>query len=139
MKQPKVPKYPFRRVGPADKPTQNDLRSLARSAYASGKGEAKIKPSKQYLDLEKKKAVMEKPAHGIRPPKWLLARMARHAPTRVIVGDLIKRLRRLPSEKNIRFTQCGFNELGRRRGGGKLLRRTITQQLVDEFQAKGEK
>ena len=118
MSPQEIPRYPFRRIGAAEKPTPKVLRS--------------------YLDREKKLAVTEKSIHGVRPPRWLLARIERHAPVGVVVDDLLKRLRRAPSAKNIRFTQCGLNELGRRRGGGKLLRRTITQQLFDEFQAKWE-
>jgi len=138
MSPQEIPRYPFRRIGAAEKPTPKVLRSLARPETASGRPETRLRLSRSYLDREKKLAVTEKSIHGVRPPRWLLARIERHAPVGVVVDDLLKRLRRAPSAKNIRFTQCGLNELGRRRGGGKLLRRTITQQLFDEFQAKWE-
>ncbi len=138
MKQPKIPKYPFRKVGPAEKPSHNALKSLARTDCAAGPGKLKYRPSQRFHDREKALAMTEKPVYGIRPPKWLLARIARHASVTVVIEDLLKRLRRAPTRKAILFTQCGLNELGRRRGGGALLRRIITQKLVDEFQAKGE-
>lgn len=139
MKQPKVPKYPFRRVGSADKPSEKTLKSLACKEITSGQGKPKLRLSKRSLDRERKLAVVEKSVHGMRPPKWLLARIAKHAPVRVVMDDVFRRLRRTPSENNLRFTQRALNELGRRRGGGKLLRQTVTQKLVDEFQAKGGK
>lgn len=139
MTKPEIPKYPFERVGPAAKPSKKTLKSLARSDYSSGKGKQKGEPSKRFLDREKKIAVKEKPVHGVRPPKWLLARFAKHVPVSVVIEDLFKYLRRDRSEKNMRFTQYGLNEIGRRRGGGRLLRKTLSQEVVDEFQAKGEK
>lgn len=139
MRQPKIPKYPFRRVGSAERQSAKTIKSLAREAYASGQGKPKYKPAKQYLDREKNIAVTERPVHGIKPPKWLLARFARHASIKVVINDLFERLRRAPSKRTILFTQYGLNEIGRRRGGGRLLRQTITQSLVDKFQAKGGK
>jgi hypothetical protein len=54
----------------------------------------------------------------------------------VVAKDLLDRLRRAPGERNLRTTRNALQELGRRRGGGRFLRKLVTQELVDEFQAK---
>ena len=139
MAKPKIPKYPFKRVGSAEKPTVKMLKSMNREYQSSGQGKTRIKPSRKFLARERIMADNERPVRNLRAPKWLLSRIARHAPVKLVVNDLVERLRRSSTEKNLRFTQAGFNELGRMRGGGKLIRGIVTQKLVDEFQVKGRK
>ena len=136
MPKPKQPKNPFRRVKPAAKLKDRDFKKLDRGTTAAGAVKAPRKLPQSVQAREKTIAAVEKPLHGTRPQRWVLARVARHASPRVIAKDLIDRLRRAPSEKNLRATRDGLHELGRRRGGGRFIRRLVTQELVDEFQAK---
>jgi hypothetical protein len=133
-----MPNYPFRRVGSADSPSLEALRSLARTPLHFEQVELTHKPSPRFVAREESLAVTEELPYGLRPPNWVLARFAQHASVATVIDDLFKRLSRSPSEKNMRFTQHALNELGRRRGGGRLLRRIVTQKLVDEYQAREE-
>jgi hypothetical protein len=131
-----MPKYSFRRVKPAEPPTAKNLRGLIRHDTASGGKQPRLKPTTGFLELEKKSAVIEKHLPGIRVPKWYYARRTRGASLNAVWNEMLKRLRRAPSESNLRLAQYLLNEQGRRRGGGKFVHRTVTQKLVDEFQAK---
>lgn len=137
MPQRRIPSYPYNRVKPAGKPTEKEWHSLNRNNIASGPGKPRLKPPKKFLDRQKKAAVSESPPYLVKPPRWVLARFARHVKVSVVCNDLIKRLRRAPSKRAFIETQQGFNEIGRRRGGGKLLRSIITQKLVDKFIERG--
>lgn len=137
MLERRIPKYPFRKVGVAKKPTHQEWHRMMNAEIKSGPAVENQIPSRVLLDVQKKAAITEIPPYHTTPPRWVLARVARHARISVVCNDLITRLRRAPSKRAFIETQQGFNELGRRRGGGKLLRRIITQELVDEFIAKG--
>jgi hypothetical protein len=137
MLQPKIPKYPFKRVGLAARPMQRDWHIMTSAEIDAGPGLKSHMPPQRILEIQKDASITEIPAYRSVPPKWVLARIARHVSVKVVCEDLITRLRRAPSKRAYLETQLGFNELGRRRGGGKLLRRFITQDLVDEFIKKG--
>lgn len=137
MPQSRIPKYPYKVVNKAKKPTEKDWYSLTHGEIASGQGKPKQKPPIKFLEFQKKATVTESLPSRLKPPRWVLARFARHAKISVVSNDLLKRLRRAPSKRAFIETQQGFNEIGRRRGGGKLLRSIITQELVDEFINRG--
>ena len=138
MSRQRIPKYPYKQVKPAEPPTESEWVSMNREDIASGPGKPRLTPPKKFLDHEKKTAITESPPYRVKPPRWVLARIARHVKVSVVCNDLITRLRRAPSKRAYIETQQGFNEIGRRRGGGKLLRSIITQELVDEFIERGE-
>jgi len=137
MLEPRIPRYPFRKVGNAKKPTALEWHRMTNAEIKSGPAAEELTIDRRIIDIQKKAAITEIPPYKTTPPRWVLARVARHARINVVCNDLITRLRRAPSKRAFIETQQGFNELGRRRGGGKLLRRVITQELVDEFIAKG--
>ena len=138
MSKPNIPKYPYRRVKPAGKPSPKIINSLLRKDVVSGVMQPSCKPPDDFIKREQKSSVIEKYLHDIPTPKWLLARFERHTSRKVIMNDIITRLRRAPSKKNFRLTQRLLNEMGRRPGGGRYIHRQITQDLINEFQIKKE-
>ena len=128
--------YPFRRLKPPKDPTVKEMVSLNRDVTACGYYRPKKAFPRKWLKHAKTMVMKNEIPEDFRAPRWIEARIARRASMKVILDDIIKRLRRAPSERAFRLVLLALNEIGKRRGGGRLLRRTITQKLVNEFQAR---
>jgi hypothetical protein len=125
--------YPFARAAEASEPDKKRLRSLGRPETAAGPAEPAARPPARFLDQEVASVTVDGRQAEIRPPKWFYARVARGASSAQVMNDMAVRLRRAPSERALRLTRRVLEEVGRRRGGGRLVRRAMTQELVDEF------
>lgn len=132
-------KYPFDRQRPSRALQRSALTDLlAQREARSGSREPPNELDTAFI--ERQRGLVEHAAQPSRRtvPKWVYARIERRTPPSAIASDVIERLRRAPSERGYREAGELLNELGRRRGGARLVRELVTQELVDEFLRKGE-
>lgn len=137
MSTQKLPRYPFRKLKPAAEPSQDDLRKLfdgVESAAGAGKPVAEV--PKAFRDRQRTVATRMSDPADTAVPRWLYARIERGASPEQIAEDVLKRLRRAPSERALRQSAAMLEELSRRRGGAKLLTEVVSQKLVRELEAK---
>lgn len=95
-------------------------------------------PSSPFVKQEGRQVVFE----GRKPfsraqPSWLRSLAERRASDDQLIEAAERRLTRAPSRANLELGQAIANDLGRKEGGGKRLRRALTQKLVDQVTERG--
>jgi hypothetical protein len=67
------------------------------------------------------------------PPRWLRQHIqAEHSPE-VVIEEIQKRVFASPSELSLREAELVLNDFARLRGGAELVRRAVTQEVVDRL------
>jgi hypothetical protein len=131
-RRPTKPKYPFKRVGNAADMTMDTAEAIAHEDSSAGAGKIPRIPAsfQEHANAS---------ARGIRlvddrlTTKLVYAHIERGSSTQKVLDDGVIRAKRAPSRRNLERMGAVANEVGRRRGGGRLLRQTVTQAVVDEL------
>jgi len=124
--------YPYKKVT-ASEPSASDGASIQRGDSNSGSGTAPRALPKAFEDRQRKSNLDEPQIADALTQRFIYAHAERRASSRTVLDEVASRAKRAPSRKNLERMQAVANEIGRRRGGGKLLREVVTQVLVDQL------
>jgi hypothetical protein len=132
-RQPAPFDYPYTRVRGAADVSADDAASLDRGDPKNGAGKPP-RPVPSGFDAKEKAGAIDEPQVADALSLRLLhAHAERASSARTVLEDAAARAVRAPNRRNLGRMQTVANEIGRRRGGGKLIRELLTQDLVDRL------
>lgn len=125
--------YPYRKVGQRKLLSNEERLSLAQTESSAGIGRPRAQVPRAFLRRQRTVSTVGSGLLRFRPPAWARRLTAARRPRQEMLDALEKRVYRAPAEKNLRQALIILNDIGRLRGGGKLLRERLTQQVVDRL------
>lgn len=124
-------KYPFVRRGKREPLSANEAMSFSRTPPGNKVMSQKIKITKAFLEKSKTAFTDDKNLHDERVSKLLHAHMERKSTSSEVLEKAAKNALRAPAKKNLERAKTVANEIGRKRGGGSLMRKMLTQDIVN--------
>ena len=127
------PKNPFRKVGAAKKIRTEDAVSATYEPTRSGAADRTPRVPAAFDPREQASAIDDPLITDAMTRRFLYGHIERKTSIDGVLESAGKSSVRAPSTRNLERMRSVVNEMGRRRGGGRKLRSTLTQELVDEI------
>jgi len=125
--------YPYKRMGKRSPLSKGEELALFRAQTQSKTSVHKIKLGKAFIEQQKSSFKDDNNLHDERVSKILHAHMERKSSSKAVLEQTAKNALRAPAKQNLRRMQSISNEIGRKRGGGKLLHEMLTQDMVNQL------
>jgi hypothetical protein len=127
--------------GPRAKLTEAEWAALTRSGRAAGKPErapeADLSPV--FEQRQRTLSTADRGVERYRRSDWVGEISSAKRPLDEAVDMIHARLIEKPDEATLREAQIVLNDLGRLSGGGELIARRLTQEVVDQLISRGRK
>ena len=120
---------------PAAEPSKEELVNMSR--VEDGAGAGKPVPSNTFTRAEPAQVLEDKPSVVKKPPKWIYTMIERGATREQVLERAYERLKRSPTQSNLRLVQALLQEFGRPPRRRIRTRPLVTQARVSELTGKG--
>jgi len=125
--------YPYKRVGKRSPLSKSETLALFRTQSQPKTKIHKIKLHKNFVEKNKSSFKDDKNLNDERVSKILHAHMERKSTSKAVLEQTAKHALRAPAKQNLMRMKAIANEIGRKRGGGKILREMLTQDMVNQL------